>query len=106
MIPDGGPGGQFRDSGTAVIPGHRRGFPHNIGLVEELFQGGLARALHPGPAHPARFTGRRGCVEGGIQAQPGDEGNRIAEGLTGMEQVQDSVAAIPHQYQGTDSVAV
>ena len=55
--------------------------------------------LSPGAAvltWPARW--RRG-IESDIQTQSRDEGNGYPEGLAEMEQVPDSVAAVPHQHQ-------
>ena len=68
-------------------------------MVQEFFQRKQTRAFHPGAAvltWPARW--RRG-IEPGVQTQSGDEDNGFPEGLAEMEQVQDSVAAAPHQHQ-------
>ena len=68
-------------------------------LVQEFFQRGQTHAFHPGAAvltWPARWC--RG-IESRVQTQSGDEGNGFPEGLAEMEQVQDSVATVPHQHQ-------
>ena len=46
------------------------------------------RPIWPGP------TRRRGFIEGGIETQSGNEGDRTGHGLTEIEQVEGSVAAV------------
>ena len=47
-----------------------------------------------------RRTCWRRFIEGGIQAQAGDEGNGLSQRLAAVEQVQYGVAAVAHQHQG------
>ena len=60
-----------------------------------------AVGLSAGPTVPARLTGRGRFIEGGVQAQAGDERNGLRQRLAAVEQVEDGVAAVAHQHQGT-----
>ena len=65
------------------------------------------RALSEGPARTferratvlSGLTGWRRCVESGVQAQTGDQGDGFPEGLAAMEQVQHGVTVVAHQHQ-------
>ena len=92
-IPDGGLGGEFHGTGSAVVPSHRGDGPRHAGLIQEGFQ--------RRPTGLTRRTRRRWRVECCVQAQFGDKGNGLAQGLAAVEQVQDSVAIVPHQRQGS-----
>ena len=46
------------------------------------------------------LTGRGRFIEGGVQAQTGDQDNGLSQRLAAVEQVEDGVAAVAHQHQG------
>ena len=87
--------------GGAVVPGHRHAVPDYVGLFKERFQRGTPRAFQWCPAVLTRLTGWRWRIQGGVQAQSGDQGNGFAEGLAAVEQIQYGVAVVSHQHQGT-----
>ena len=68
-------------------------------LVQDGFQGGSPLAFQGRPTFLARRPWRRWGVEGGVQAQSGDEGHRFAEGLAGVEQIKHGVAVVSYQHQ-------
>ena len=98
-VPDHRPGGEFHRAGGAVIPGHRRAGPGCLGLIKEGFERGPARTFQRRATVLSRLTGWRRCVEGGVQAQTGDQGDRLGQGLAAMEQVQHGIAVVAHQHQ-------
>ena len=100
-IPDGGLGGEFHGTGSVAVPGHSGYGPRHVGLIQDGFQRWSPVVLQGGPAVVTRRTRRRWRVECCVQAQFGDKGNGLAQGLAAVEQVQDSVAIVPHQRQGS-----
>ena len=70
-------------------------------LIQEGFERGSPRAFQRWSAVLARMSWWRWRVESGVQAQSGDQSDRFAQGLAAVEQVEDGVAVVPHQYQGT-----
>ena len=104
-VPDCGLGGEFHSAGGAVVPAHRGAGPGYLrlvssrGLLKERFQRGSSCALQRWAAVLTRLTGWRGRIEGGIQAQSGDQGNGFRQGLAAVQQVEHSVAVVPHQHQ-------
>jgi len=69
-------------------------------LIQEGFERGSPLAFQRRSAILTRLTVGRGRIEGGVQAQSGDEGDRLAQGLAAVEQVEDGVAAVPHSTRG------
>ena len=98
-VPDGGLGGEFHGAGGAVVPGHLGAGPADISWVEQCFQRRSPRAFQGWLAVLTRLTRWRWRIEGGVQAQFGDEGHRLAQRLAAVEQVEDGVAVVPHQHQ-------
>ena len=98
-VPDRRLGGELHRSGGAVIPGHRNSGPGNVCLVEERFQRGSSLAFERWTTVLSRLTGWRWSIEGGIQAQTGDECDRLGQGLTAVEQVEHGIAIVAHQHQ-------
>ena len=84
-----------------VIPGHRGAGPGCLGLVKEGFERGPARTFERWTTVLSRLTGWRRCIESGVQAQTGDQGDRLGQGLAAMEQVQHGIAVVAHQHQRT-----
>ena len=70
-----------------------------LGLVEERFQRGTPWAFQRRAAVLTWLTGRRWRIEGRVQTQSGDEGDRFTEGLTAVEQVQHGIGVVAHQHQ-------
>ena len=68
--------------------------------MEPLLQSGQARSLEPGPSLLARQPWGCRLIEGGIQPQAGDEGDRLSQRLAKMQQLQDGVAAVSQERQG------
>ena len=68
-------------------------------MIKEGFQWWPPRAFQGWPAILTRLTGWRWCVQSGVQAQSGDEGDGFTEGLAAVEQIQHGVAVVPHQHQ-------
>ena len=68
-------------------------------LVKECFQRRSSRAFQRWSAVLTRLSWWCGRVEGGVQAQSGDESDGLKQGLTAVEQVEDGVAVVPHQHQ-------
>ena len=91
---------EFHRAGGAVVPGHLGAGPSYVGVIKEGFQWWPPRAFQGWPAILTRLTGRRCRIEGGVQAQSGDEGDGFTERLAAVEQVQHGVAVVPHQDQG------
>ena len=48
------------------------------------------------PAYLTRRPWRRWRVEGGVQAQHGNQGHRFTEGLTTVEQIRQGLAVVSH----------
>ena len=99
-VPDRRLRGEFHRAGSAVVPGCRHLNPWHGGQVQECLQRGQASAFQRRAAVLPRLTGWRWRVQGGVQAQAGDEGNGLSQRLAAVEQVQDGVAAVAHQHQG------
>ena len=70
-----------------------------LGLVKERFQRGTPWAFQRRAAVLTWLTRRRWRVEGGVQAQTGNEGDRLGQGLAAVEQVRHGVAVVAHQHQ-------
>ena len=70
-------------------------------MVNEFLQCGQTPALDPGTSVLAGQTRRRRFIEARVQTQTGYEGNRLRQRLAEVQQVQDGVAAVPQQHQGT-----
>ena len=62
----------------------------------DSFQGWSPGAFQWWPAILPRLTVRRWSIQSRVQAQSGDEGDGLAQGLAAMEQVEDGVAIVPH----------
>ena len=104
-VPDRRLGGDFHHAGGAVVPGNRGTGPSYLGLVKDLglvkegFQRGTPWAFQRRAAVLTWLTGRRWRIEGRVQTQSGDEGDRFTEGLTAVEQVQHGIGVVAHQHQ-------
>ena len=98
-VPDRRPGGEFHRARGAVIPGHRGAGPGCLGLVKEGFERGPARTFQRRATVLSGLTGWRWSIESGVQAQTGDQGDRLSQGLAAMEQVKHGIAVVAHQHQ-------
>ena len=99
-VPDGGLRGEFHGAGGAVVPGRFGVGPADIGLVEQCFQRWSPGAFQRRSAILPRLTVGRWSIEGGVQAQSGNQSNRLTQGLAAVEEVEDRVAVVSHQHQG------
>ena len=54
----------------------------------------VAAAGLSGLAGHTRLTGWRWCVQSGVQAQSGDKGDGLTEGLAAVEQIQHGIAVV------------
>ena len=81
---------EFHRAGGAVVPGHGHTGPSYLGLVEEGLQRRPPRAFQRRAALLTRLTGWRWRIESGVQAQSGDQGYRLGQGLAAVEQVQEA----------------
>ena len=70
-------------------------------MINEFPQRRQAPTIDPGTAVLAGPTHRRRFIEARVQSQTGYEGNRLRQRLAEVQQVQDGVAAVSHQHQGT-----
>ena len=98
-VPEGGVGGQCHGAGMAAIPGHRRCGPGGVGMMQQLYQGGLSGADDAGPSPLTGLAGWRRMVETGIQTQAGDETYRLGQGAAALEQVQGGIGAVAYHHQ-------
>ena len=98
-VPNGGLGGEFHGTGSAVIPGNRGDGPRQVALVKDSFRGWSPRAFQRRPAILTRLPWWRWLVQGSVQAQSGNQSNRLTEGLAAAMEVEDGVAIVLHQHQ-------
>ena len=84
---------------AAIVPSHCGGGPSHVGLIREHFKRRPPQASQRRAAVLSWLTGGRWSIQGGVQAQSGDESDRLAQGLTAVEQVQDGIAVVAHQHQ-------
>ena len=74
MIPNGGVRTDFHSALSTPIPVLDAQLPPGeLGLVEQVLEGGTARPFEPWPALLSWPALWRGVVQGCIQAQPGDQ---------------------------------
>ena len=100
MIPDGSSRCDFQGALGPVIPGDGDAGPRGCWVLETLLQSGQARSLEPGPSQLARQPWGRGIIEGSIQPQAGDEGDRLSHRLAKMQQLEGGIAAVSQEHQG------
>ena len=84
---------------VVVVPGHGDDGPRHVGLLKEGFQRKSSGAFQPWATILPKLTGLCWRVEGSVQAQSGNQGNRLAQGLTAVRQVEDGIAVVPHRHQ-------
>ena len=99
-VPDRCLGGEFHRAGGAVIPGHHGTGPSHVDRFKQGFERGSPCAFQRRPTVLTRLTGWRWRVQGGVQTQSGDEGNRLGQRLAAVEQVQHGIAVVAPQHQG------
>jgi len=94
-MPQGGAGGDLYLLVVPSVPGHRHRLPQGLRVQQAGGQTELARPLLGLGTTFARRWGHRRVVEGGIQAQAGDESHPLA--AAGVTQADCREAAIAHQ---------
>ena len=80
---------------VGAAPGHPGAGPVDIRLLGQRFQGRSRLALQQRAAVLSRLTGRHRRVEGGVQTQTGDEGDRLGRELPVVEQIQSVRSGSP-----------
>ena len=93
--------GTFRAAEEGIWVTHEDMNPVTGEIEDKHFQRGQTPTLDPGTAVLAGQTRRRRFIEARVQTQTGYEGNRLRQRLAEVQQVQDGVAPVPHQHQGT-----
>ena len=99
-VPDGDLGGEFDAAGGAVIPGHGGDRPDRLVLIQDGFERGTPCAFQSRPSVLTRLAGWRWGVEGGVQAQSGNEDHRLTQGLAAVQEIKHGVAVVAHQHNG------
>src|SRR5215210_6934340 len=94
-VPHGRLGRDLDHGLPAPVPAGDRGrLPKGGGAFGYLRKVGQAFSLEARPPYLARASWRSRFVEGGIQAQTGDEGDRVREAPAALEQFERCVGAI------------
>src|SRR4029450_12460257 len=78
---------------------HHDRLPHRGGVFSDNREVRQALTLKSGPSYLAGIAWRGWFVEGSIQAQAGDEGNRLGESAAAIEEFQRRISAIGDGYQ-------
>src|SRR5215210_4623032 len=98
-VPHGRLGRDLDHGLPAPVPAGDRGrLPKGGGAFGYLRKVGQAFSLEARPPYLARASWRSRFVEGGIQAQTGDEGDRSSQPAAAIEQLQGSVSAIGYSH--------
>ena len=84
----------------AVVPGDLCDCPSHLILFKDGFQGWPPCAFQSRPAVLTRLTEWCWYIQGGVQAQSGDQGDGLTQGLAAAERIQHGIAVVPHQHQG------
>jgi hypothetical protein len=99
VVPDGGVRGEVQGAGGAIVPGDGHRLPRGGGMVQALLEGGKALAFQAGAAFLPRPSGGCGYIERRVEAEAGDEGHGVGEGLTEVEEFQDGVGTVRNKDQ-------
>ncbi len=101
VMPDRRLRDHLHHASSTVIPVHRHLGPARVGTFEKFGECGQTLALESWTPHLSGLSRWSGFVECGVQTQSGDKCDRASHGLTEMEQVKGSVAAVGDHYHRT-----
>ncbi len=104
VIPDSGFARQFDRAFGPAIPGYGDALPDGTWIGEPLRQGGLTGSLLAGAPIGSWFANRSRIIESRIQAQTGDDGDRLDHPGRTSEQFQNRVGAVGYDHQPAESL--